>query len=49
MDKNGKHVRSFEDLEVWNFCRQLRKKIEQLVKTFPVEDDFRKEISELMA
>ena len=34
-------VRTFEDLDVWIFCRQLRKKIETLVKTFPLVEKYK--------
>jgi four helix bundle protein len=34
-------VRTFEDLDVWIFCRQLRKKVEVLVKTFPLDEKYK--------
>jgi four helix bundle protein len=35
-----KEIRSFEDLEVWKICREIRKKIFKLVKNFPVEEKY---------
>ena len=32
---------NFEDLEVWKACRNLRKEISLLVKTFPIEEKYR--------
>lgn len=32
---------SFEDLEVWKECRNLRKSISALVKTFPESEKYR--------
>ena len=34
-------IKSFEDLDIWKFCRQLRKELEELVKTFPQEEKYR--------
>jgi four helix bundle protein len=36
-----RHIKSFEDLDVWKYCRQLRKKIEVLVKLFPAEEKYK--------
>lgn len=32
---------NFEELEAWKECRELRKQISLLVKTFPVEEKYR--------
>ena len=34
-------IKSFEDLDVWKYCRQIRKKIEVLVKTFPADEKYK--------
>lgn len=34
-------MNSFEDLETWQKCRQLRKDISSLIKQFPVEEKYR--------
>jgi len=34
-------IKSFEDLEVWQFCRGLRKRLTKLVKNLPGEEKFR--------
>ena len=36
-----KPVKSFEDLDAWIFCRQLRRKIEAMVKSFPIEEKYK--------
>jgi four helix bundle protein len=41
MNDNERQIRSFEDLEAWKYCRQLRMKFEQLVKDFPVEERYK--------
>ncbi|PIQ15576.1 MAG: four helix bundle protein [Flavobacteriales bacterium CG18_big_fil_WC_8_21_14_2_50_32_9] len=33
-------IRSFEDLECWKVCTELRRFVSQLVKTFPKEEQF---------
>ena len=33
-------IRSFEDLECWEVCTELRRFVSQLVKTFPKEEQF---------
>ena len=38
---DGRQIKSFEDLDVWKYCRQLRKKIETLVKSFPTEEKYK--------
>jgi len=34
-------LRSFEDLEVWKICRDLRIHISALIKTFPSDEKYR--------
>ena len=34
-------IKSFEDLEVWQFCRGLRKRLTKLAKNLPGEEKFR--------
>ena len=34
-------IKSFEDLEVWQFCRELRKRLNKLAKNLPGEEKFR--------
>ena len=34
-------INNFEDLEVWKECRNLRKQVSIVVKTFPVEEKYR--------
>jgi four helix bundle protein len=34
-------IKSFEDLEVWQFCRKLRKRLTKLAKNLPGEEKFR--------
>src|SRR3989442_15732888 len=41
MEVNERYIRSFEDLDVWKFFRELRKKFEQVVKTFPLEEKYK--------
>ena len=36
-----RRIKSFEDLDVWNYCRDLRKKFELLVKPFPSDEKFK--------
>lgn len=38
---NQRSIETFEDLEVWKFCVQVRKDIADIVKTFPSEEKFR--------
>jgi len=34
-------IKSFEDLEAWQFCRELRKRLTKLAKSLPGEEKFR--------
>ena len=34
-------IKTFEDLDAWKFCVQIRRDISDLVKTFPQEEKFR--------
>lgn len=34
-------IKSFEDLEVWQFCRELRERLTKLAKSLPGEEKFR--------
>ncbi|NVM26983.1 MAG: four helix bundle protein [Desulfobacterales bacterium] len=34
-------IKSFEDLEVWQFCQELRKRLTKLAKNLPGEEKFR--------
>ena len=34
-------IKSFEDLEIWQFCRELRKRLTKLAKNLPGEEKFR--------
>jgi len=34
-------IKSFEDLEVWQFCRELRKRLTKLAKNLPGKEKFR--------
>jgi len=34
-------INNFEELEVWKECRNLRKQVSIVVKTFPVEEKYR--------
>jgi len=36
-----RNIKSFEDLDTWKYCRELRKKFEQLVKSFPTDEKFK--------
>jgi four helix bundle protein len=36
-----RNIESFEDLEVWKFCRELRNKLTKLAKNLPGEEKFR--------
>ncbi|NIO19584.1 MAG: four helix bundle protein [Candidatus Aenigmarchaeota archaeon] len=36
-----RQIKSFEDLEVWKFCRELRNKLTKLAKDLPGEEKFR--------
>jgi len=35
-----KEIKSFEDLEVWKVCREIKKKIFKLIKNYPVEEKY---------
>jgi len=37
----GRRIKSFEDLETWKFCSELRKKLTKLAKELPGEEKFR--------
>lgn len=34
-------MRTFEDLDVWKICRELRRQIAELARTFPQEEKYR--------
>lgn len=34
-------IRSFEDLECFKFCKELRLEVTELVKTFPISEQYR--------
>ena len=36
-----RHIRSFEDLRVWQYCRQLRIELTQLARELPPEEKYR--------
>ena len=36
-----RHIKTFEDLDVWKFCRELRNKLTKLAKRLPAEEKFR--------
>ena len=36
-----RHIKSFEDLEVWQLCRELRNKLTKLARNLPGEEKFR--------
>lgn len=36
---NEKQITTFEDLEVWQLCRALRKEIYKVTKTFPKDEE----------
>lgn len=36
-----RNIKSFEDLEVWKYCRKLRIKLTKLAKSLPPEEKFR--------
>ena len=38
---NRQKTSTFEDLAVWQLCRELRKKVSNLVKSFPKNEQFR--------
>ena len=38
---DNKKTSTFEDLAVWQQCRELRKNVSDLVKTFPKSEQFR--------
>jgi len=40
MVEKGKSLRSFEDLECWKACTEVRRYITELVKKFPKEEKF---------
>ncbi|MFQ5963739.1 MAG: four helix bundle protein [Candidatus Scalinduaceae bacterium] len=39
--KNDKSFRSFEELDCWNACRELRQYIAKLVKQYPKDEKYR--------
>lgn len=39
--ENSDKFKSFEDLDVWKHCRELRKKYEKLAKSLPPEEKYR--------
>ena len=41
MPQEYKGAKDFRDLEVWQHCRDLRRDIETVAKTFPKEEQFR--------
>lgn len=38
---NQSPIRTFENLEVWKICRDLRRQIAEIVRTFPHEEKYR--------
>jgi four helix bundle protein len=40
-DRFDRAIRTFEDLEVWTVCRELRKELSELARTFPLEERYR--------
>ena len=38
---NQRGIETFEDLEVWKICAQIRKDIADLARTLPAEEKFR--------
>ena len=34
-------IRTFEDLDVWKICRDLRRQIGEIARTFPHEEEYR--------
>ena len=38
---NRQKTSTFEDLAVWQLCRELRKKVSNLVKSFPKNEQYR--------
>ena len=38
---NEDNIKTFEDLDVWKVCQQLRKKITGLARKFPKEEQYR--------
>jgi len=38
---NRQKTSTFEDLTVWQLCRELRKKVSNLVKSFPKNEQYR--------
>src|SRR5439155_15033675 len=40
-DKQELAIKTFEDLEVWKVCRELRRELSDLAKQFPNEERFR--------
>jgi four helix bundle protein len=36
-----RRIKTFEDLEVWKFCRELRIKLTKLARRLPAEEKFR--------
>ncbi|ODS34533.1 MAG: hypothetical protein SCARUB_00268 [Candidatus Scalindua rubra] len=41
MGSNKAELRTFEDLECWKVCRELRRFAAMIVKQLPREEDFR--------
>ena len=39
MKAEEKQITTFEDLEVWQLCRALRKEIYKVTKTFPKDEE----------
>jgi four helix bundle protein len=40
-DRADRTIRTFEDMEVWTVCRELRKELSDLARTFPGEERYR--------
>jgi four helix bundle protein len=41
MEKKNQEIKSFEDLEVWQYTRKLQRSITELIKTFPKSEQYR--------
>lgn len=41
MDMENREIKTFEDLDVWKFCRELRNKLVKLARRLPAEEKFR--------
>jgi four helix bundle protein len=39
--KTERTIRTFEDMEVWIVCRELRRELSDLARTFPAEERYR--------